>query len=60
MNKHSILFIGLDTHKEFNEVTYIEEHRGAQPVHLGRVSSSKVAVQKLVRQFKSKYPGNKL
>ncbi|WP_024589328.1 MULTISPECIES: hypothetical protein [unclassified Pseudoalteromonas] len=28
MNKHSILFIGLDTHKEFNEVAYIEEHRG--------------------------------
>ena len=56
MNKHSILFIGLDTHKEFNEVAYIEEHRGAQPVHLGRVSSSKVAVQKLVRQFESKYP----
>ncbi|MFP3427051.1 IS110 family transposase, partial [Pseudoalteromonas sp. SIMBA_162] len=55
--KHSILFIGLDTHKEFNEVAYIEEHRGAQPVHLGRVSSSKMAVQKLVRQFESKYPG---
>ena len=54
MNKHSILFIGLDTHKEFNEVAYIEEHRGAQPVHLGRVSSSKVAVQKLVRQIESK------
>ena len=35
MNKHSILFIGLDTHKEFNEVSYIEEHRGAQPVHFG-------------------------
>lgn len=60
MNKHSILFIGLDTHKEFNEVAYIEEHRGAQPVHLGRVSSSKVAVQKLVRQFESKYPGSTL
>ncbi|KTD96345.1 IS110 family transposase [Pseudoalteromonas sp. H71] len=57
MNKHSILFIGLDTHKEFNEVAYIEEHRGAKPVHLGRFSSSKVAVQKLVRQFESKYPG---
>ncbi|MFY8299896.1 IS110 family transposase [Pseudoalteromonas sp. SS15] len=57
MNKHSILFIALDTHKEFNEVAYIEEHRGAQPVHLGRSPSSKVAVQKLVRQFESKYPG---
>ena len=57
MTKHNILFIGLDTHKEFIEVAYIEEHRGAQPVHLGRFSSSKLAVQKLVRQFESKYPG---
>lgn len=57
MNKHSILFIALDTHKEFNEVAYIEEHRGAKPVHLGRSPSSKTAIQKLVRQFESKYPG---
>ncbi|MEQ3531420.1 IS110 family transposase [Pseudoalteromonas sp. XMcav11-Q] len=56
MNKHNILFIGLDTHKEFNEVAYIEDHRGAQPVHFGRVTSSKIAVKKLVRHFESKYP----
>ncbi|MDC3192407.1 IS110 family transposase [Pseudoalteromonas elyakovii] len=56
MNKHSILFIGLDTHKEFNEVAYIEDHRGAQPVHFGRTPSSKIAVKKLVRHFESKYP----
>jgi hypothetical protein len=57
MNKHSILFIGLDTHKEFNEVAYIEQHRGAQTVHLGRFSSSKVAVKKLVHQFDPKDSG---
>ncbi len=56
MNKHNILFIGLDTHKEFIEVDYIEDHRGAQPVHFGRVPSSKIAVKKLVRHFESKYP----
>ncbi len=53
MNKHSILFIGFDTHKEFNEVAYIEDHRGAQPVHFGRAPSSKIAVKKLVRHFES-------
>lgn len=57
MNKHNILFIGLDTHKEFTEVAYCEEQRGAQPVHFGRVSSAKVAIHKLVRHFESKYPG---
>jgi len=29
MTKHNILFIGLDTHKEFVEVAYIEDNRGA-------------------------------
>ena len=27
MNKHSMIFIGLDTHKEFHEVVYCEEQR---------------------------------
>lgn len=56
MNKHSILFIGLDTHKEFVEVAYCEEQRGAQPVHFGRISSAKVSITKLLRHFESKYP----
>ena len=51
MNKHSMIFIGLDTHKEFHEVAYCEEKRGATPVHYGRIPSSKVSVKKLIRQF---------
>ena len=35
MNKHSILFIGLDTYKTFIEVAYIEDNRGEKPIHLG-------------------------
>ncbi len=56
MSKHNILFIGLDTHKEFVEVAYIEDQRGAKPTHLGRQATSKIAIKKLVRQFESKYP----
>ncbi len=56
MNKHSMIFIGLDTHKEFHEVAYCEEQRGATPVHYGRIPSSKVSVKKLLLQFESKYP----
>lgn len=55
MSKHNILFIGLDTHKEFIEVAYIEDQRGAKPVHFGRISSAKTAIQKIARQFQSKY-----
>ncbi|MFT5636947.1 MAG: hypothetical protein ACI89T_002416 [Cognaticolwellia sp.] len=36
MTKHNILFIGLDTHKTFTEVAYIEEQRGAKSIHLGK------------------------
>ncbi|RLV60874.1 IS110 family transposase [Parashewanella curva] len=56
MNEHNILFIGLDTHKEFNEVAYCEDIRGAKPTHLGRIQNTKTAIQKLVRQLTSKYP----
>lgn len=56
MSKHNILFIGLDTHKEFVEVAYIEDQRGAKPIHLGRQPTSKIAIKKLARQFESKYP----
>ena len=55
MNKHSMIFIGLDTHKEFHEVACCEEQRGAAPVHYGRIPSSKVSVKKLLRQFESKH-----
>ncbi len=56
MNKHTILFIGLDTHKVFTEVAYIEDQRGAKGVHFGRITSTKAAIKKLIRQFESKYP----
>jgi transposase len=39
MIKHNILFIGLDTHKTFTEVAYIEDQRGAKSTHLGKILS---------------------
>ena len=56
MNKHNIIFIGLDTHKDFHEVAYCEDGRGVDAVHYGRIPSSKQSIKKLVRQFESKYP----
>lgn len=56
MFKHNILFIGLDTHKTFTEVAYIEDQRGAEAIHLGRILSNKQSIKKLVRQIESKYP----
>ena len=55
MTKHNILFIGLDTHKEFVEVAYIEDNRGAKPIHFGGISSAKLAIKKLIRQFEGKW-----
>lgn len=60
MVNNSITFIGLDTHKEFFEVAYLQDSRDAKPVSLGRIKGTKPALQKLVRQFESKYPGSTL
>lgn len=56
MKNHSIIFIGLDTHKEFTEVAYCEDRRGTDVAHLCRVSSAKASIVKLARQFESKFP----
>jgi transposase len=56
MLKHNIIFIGLDTHKVSTEVAYIEDQRGAKPVHHGKIKTSKTAITKLARQYQSKYP----
>lgn len=57
MNKHNMVFIGLDTHKDFHEVAYCEDGFGVEPVHYGRIPSSKVSISKLLKQFQSNYPG---
>ena len=56
MNKHNILFIGLDTHKEFTQVATLEDGRGPKPQNYGKIPSNKKSFIKLARQFQSKYP----
>jgi transposase len=60
MNKNSILFIGLDTHKDFFEVAYFspEQHQAVE--HYGRISSSKVSLTKFVQSMQRKYPQSTL
>jgi hypothetical protein len=56
MKNNSIIFIGLDTHKEFTEVAYCGDQPGSDVVHLGRVSSAKASITKMARQFEIKNP----
>jgi len=60
MKNHNILFVGLDTHKEFVEVAYCYDDRRAKPIHIGRISSSKLSLKKLARQLQSKHPNASL
>lgn len=60
MENSSIVFIGMDTHKESADVSYALDGRENQPQHLGKIPSRKQAITKLVRQFQSKYPGGTL
>ena len=56
MKNDNILFIGMDTHKEFTEVAYSLDGRNNEVIHLGRIPSTKQGLLKLARQFQSKYP----
>lgn len=56
MANDSIIFIGLDTHKDFTEVAYAQDERGAQPEHYGRIKTTKPAIIKFAKQMQSKYP----
>jgi transposase len=56
MSNHSIIFIGLDTHKVSTEVAYCFDQRDKKPVHHSKIETTKQALEKLVRQFQSKHP----
>jgi hypothetical protein len=56
MNKDNIIFIGMDTHKDFCENAYCLDSRDSTPQPLGRITTTKLAITKLARQFQSKYP----
>ena len=56
MANDNIVFIGLDTHKDFTEVAYARDVRGAQPEHYGRIKTTKPAIIKFAKQIQSKYP----
>jgi transposase len=56
MNKNSIVFVGLDTHKEFIEVASLEDGFQGKALQHGRISTAKASIKKLIRQFESKFP----
>ena len=56
MKNDSIVFVGMDTHKEFTEVAYSLDGRDNDIIHLGRIQSTKQGLLKLARQLQSKYP----
>ena len=60
MNKDNIVFIGMDTHKDFCENAYCLDSRDSTPQPLGRITTTKQAITKLARQFQSKYPNSTL
>lgn len=56
MNNDSIVFIGLDTHKENSEIGYSTDSRDQPITHFGRIKTTKQGFEKLARQFQSKFP----
>ncbi len=47
MNKHSIIFIRLYTHKSFTQIAILKDERGDKPQSLGRINTNKSAFIRL-------------
>ena len=56
MKNDSIIFVGLDTHKEHTEVVYTGDSRGSELVHAGKIQTTKQGLVKQARKLQSKYP----
>ena len=60
MSEDTLLFIGLDTHKDSTEVAYVDDARGLSCSHFGQIKATKAGLVKLAHQLASKYPGDSL
>jgi len=60
MANDSIIFIGLDTHKEFTHVAYSPSDRRCNINHIGKIKTNKQAFEKLAKQLQSKHPKSTL
>ena len=58
--KHSTVFIGLDTHKDSISVAYATDSRTEPVTYLGAIGTQHYAIRKMVRQFESRHPGCQL
>ena len=56
MNNDTIVFIGMDTHKEFTEIAYSGYAREVAIEHFGQIKTTKPAIIKFAKQMQSKYP----
>lgn len=56
MKNDTIVYIGLDTHKEHTEVVYTGSARGSEFIHLGKIKTTKQGLVKQARQFQSRHP----
>ena len=54
MRHSSLLFVGLDVHKDFISVAYVGEERDAEVVYRGRIGTRQSDMDKLIRTLRSK------
>jgi transposase len=50
MYLNNILFIGMDTHKEYTEIAYTLDGRDQQPNHLGKIKTNKQSIKRLEKE----------
>jgi len=56
MQHNTLMFVGMDTHKEFTEVAYSLDGRDEGTHRHDKIPTTKPALSKLARQLQGKYP----
>ena len=54
MSQSSTLYVGMDVHKESIAVAYVAQAHGAEVISLGTIGTRQCAIDKLIRQLRSK------
>lgn len=54
MSEYSTLYVGIDSHKDFNAVAYAPDDRTAEVIFVGRIGTLQRDIDKMVRRMQSK------
>jgi len=54
VSEYSTIYVGIDSHKDFNSIAYAPDDRTAEVIFVGRIGTLQRDIDKMVRRMQSK------